>query len=151
MGNSTRQQDDRYHVHPEFVYFAFPGNAFNLKVIVSGPAAATEMMGRRCWPSRLEAQSGEWFKGSRDGKKWLPSQKQNHPGQEPIKQSGVSPPESWEPGWSEETLGILCIDNQAHHSVAGSCGSGKSNQVAQCPGRGRRLHPWSLTAGGAAC
>lgn len=38
------------------MYFVFPSHAFNLEVIVSGTVGVTEVMERRCWPSRLQAQ-----------------------------------------------------------------------------------------------
>lgn len=67
-----------YHVvHPAYVLAHTPvTNTFNLEVIVSGTVGVIETMERRCWLSRLEAQSGEWLTGLRAGKRSPPSQKQ---------------------------------------------------------------------------
>lgn len=57
-------------------YFAFPSNAFNLEVIVSGTVGVIETMERRCLPSRLQTQSRAWLIGLGAGKQWPSSQKQ---------------------------------------------------------------------------
>ena len=132
------------------MYFAFPSNAFNQEVIVSGTSGATEMIERRCWPPpdfRPNQENGKRLWGL--GRNGLPHRsKPPRTGTCKTKWGLLgSAPASWEPGWSEEVLGMLCgqlcplcSDNRAHCSAAQSHGSRESNQITQCPGWGQPLH-----------
>lgn len=75
MGKSTRQQDDRYlPVLPMWTLHSLV-MLFLWKSLCRG-CGGWSMVEMRCWPCRLEAQSGEWLTGWEAGKQWPPSQKQ---------------------------------------------------------------------------
>lgn len=111
-----------------------------------GHCGGHSMMEMRCWPCRLEAQSGEWLTG---WEAMASLTEASHWEQEPINTSGGSwwaAPRSQQPGWSGEMLSILgrqlcpcpVMTEQAAQLLRGM-GPG-SNQITQCPGQWRQLH-----------